>query len=174
MKKFEGAKKVAGTQGDKLHLFVKDSYYILKKDDGTVCGWIMMDEEPTRFRFDLIYFFPRYRKGPYVPALLHAVKAVLKKPIYFPPDSVLYQDGSKLLKALVKRAMAQVTVIHDDGSTEKLTLSTELKPSDALLIEDVLPLTFKVPTDWLGTKQLAIVSVFEGDEIIGPATDKLI
>ncbi len=170
MKKFDGATKVASTQGDKLHLFVKGP----KKDDGTICGWMMLDERPAHFYFDLIYFFPTYRKGPYVPALLHAVKAVLKKPIYFPPDSVLYKDGSRLLRAIAKRAMAQITVIHADGSREELKQTTELKRTDALLLEDVLPLILTIPTDLFGAKARAIVSVFEGDSIIGPAEDRVI
>lgn len=70
--------------------------------------------------------------------------------------------------------MAQITVIHDDGSSEELKLTTKLKRTDALLMEDVVPLVFKVPTDWLGTKRLAVVSVFEGDDLIGPANDKLL
>lgn len=171
-----GGAKIASTQGGKLEVFRKDRFFSLKKADGTLCGWIILDEGSKYFEFDLIYFFEQYRQGPYVPALIHAVKSTLDKPIFFPSDSVLYKDGAALLKALTKRAMAKITVLHKDGSAEPLEHSKilDLLRTDALIIEDVLPLIFEVPVDIIGTKKLAIVSFFEGDEIIGLSKDLII
>jgi hypothetical protein len=172
----KGGTKIASTQGGKLEVFRKGRFFSLKKLDGTLCGWIILDETSKHFEFDLIYFFEQYRQGPYVPALIHAVKAALDKPIYFPADSVLYKDGAALLKALTKRTMAKVTVVHTDGTSTALKHNDidSLLRTDSLIIEDVLPLIFKIPVDLLGTKKEAVVSFFEGDEIIGPATDKIL
>ncbi len=135
---------------------------------------MMLDERPDYFYFNLIYFFPKYRKGPYVPAFLHAVKSTLKKSIYFPPDSVLYQDRTKLLKALAKHAMATITVIHADGARERFRQDTMLDDLDAVLIERTIPLILSIPTDLFGAKAQAIISIFEGDDIIGPAEDMVL
>ena len=155
-----GGEQVAITQGGKLAVFQKNDFFVLMRGDDT-CGWVKLPEKEKFFEFELIYFFEKFRKGPYVPALLHAVKSLVAKPIYFEPDSVLYKDGSALLLALVQHSMAKIKVLHANGSEEPFKNLAALSRTDALMLEDVLPLAFPIPVDIIGTKKMSVVSFFE-------------
>jgi len=96
-----------------LSLWQKGEFFVLKKDQSVVVGYVKMSEIefitlPKQIfnHIDLVYILPEFRKTPAIKWLIYAVKEKAKYPVV--ADGAIFKGGQDLILSMKKLGMSRI------------------------------------------------------------------
>lgn len=125
---FDGGEAITSLEGNRYHLFRRDSVFYVRDTHGELLGWIELDGSEVR----TIYVAPAHRRQGIGLTLLHAVKELLGSVIF--PD-VISPDGASLINRMLNKPQLFKLSLDIDGVTEPFSHELLHRPHSRLIIE---------------------------------------